>query len=114
MKTLNICVALLFSIFAVNFSVAQTSIKKESIKVWGNCGRCKKTIETAAKNAGATFANWNENTKLLKVSYNSSTSNSEKIQKSIAASGYDTQNFKADDQAYKKLDECCQYDRKTN
>ena len=112
MKTLNIYAPLLFSIFAINFSLAQTSEKKENIKVWGNCGMCKKTIETAAKTAGATYASWNENTNFLKVSYNSSRSNSEKIQKAIAASGYDTQDFNASDNAYENLHDCCKYPRK--
>jgi hypothetical protein len=112
MKTLNICAALLFSIFATNFSFAQTSIKKETLKVWGNCGMCKKKIETAAKTAGATYASWNEDTKFLKISYNSSKSNSEKIEKAVAASGYDTDNFKASDDAYDELHDCCKYPRK--
>jgi copper chaperone CopZ len=113
MRTLNIYAALFFSIFAINFSFAQTSVKKETIKVWGNCGICKKNIEKAAKVGGATTADWNKETKVLNVSYNSSRSNSEKIQKAIAASGYDTQDFKADDNTYNKLMSCCQYDRNT-
>ena len=113
MKTLNIYAALLFSIFAINFSFAQISVKNETIKVWGNCGMCKNKIEKAAKIGGATTANWNEETKLLKVSYNSSKSNSEKIQTAIAASGYDTQNFKANEKGYNKLMSCCKYERNT-
>lgn len=112
MKTLNIYVALLFSIFAMNFSFAQTALKKETIKVWGNCGMCKNTIEKSAKSAGASYASWNEETKILNVSYTSPT-NSEKIQKAIAASGYDTQEFKADDKAYNNLHGCCKYERNT-
>ncbi|MGI8581567.1 MAG: hypothetical protein ACR2KX_05210 [Chitinophagaceae bacterium] len=113
MKTLNIYAALLFSIFAINFSFAQTSVKSETIKVWGNCGMCKNKIEKAAKAGGATTANWNEKTKILNASYSTSSTNSEKIQKSIAASGYDTQNFNADDNSYNKLMSCCKYDRST-
>ena len=113
MKTLNIYAALLFSIFALNFSFAQTALKKETIKVWGNCGMCKKTIERSARSAGATHASWNEETKILNVTYNSRGSNPEKIQKAIAASGYDTQEFKADDKAYNNLHGCCKYERNT-
>ncbi len=76
MKTLNIYAALLFSIFAVNFSFAQTTVKNETIKVSGNCGMCKNKIEKAAKVGGAETANWNEETKVLNVSYNPSNSNS--------------------------------------
>ncbi|WP_462250013.1 heavy metal-binding domain-containing protein [Ferruginibacter sp.] len=114
MKTLNICAALLFSIFAINTSIAQTAVTKETIKVWGNCGMCKTTIEKAAKKGGATTANWNEESKELKVSYASNKTSSDKIQQSIAKSGYDTQGFTADDKVYNKLHGCCQYDRKVS
>jgi len=112
MKTLNIYAALLFSIFAISTSFAQTTVKKETIKVWGNCGMCKTTIEKAAKKAGATTAGWNEESKELQVSYAVNKTSSDKIQQSIAKSGYDTQDFTADSKAYSNLHSCCQYDRK--
>ena len=80
----------------------------------GECGTCKKKIETAAKKAGATYALWNVDSKELTVKYNSTTTNSAKIQKTIADAGYDTQDFKASDKAYNSLDGCCQYERTTN
>jgi hypothetical protein len=116
MKTLNIYAALLFSIFAVSFSFAQKTTvlnTKENIKVWGNCESCKKRIENAAKSAGAATADWSEESKILALSYDGSKTSSEKIQKAIAASGHDTQNFKGDDKAYNKLPSCCKYDRNT-
>ncbi len=112
MKTLNIYAALLFSIFAINFSFAQGTTKKETIKVWGNCGMCKTTIEKAAKKAGAASANWNEDSKELKVSYAVNKTSSQKLQEAIAKAGYDTQDFTADNNAYNKLHACCKYDRK--
>lgn len=111
MKTLNIYAALIFSIFTINISFAQSTVKEESIKVLGNCGMCKNKIEKAAKSAGATFADWNSETKFLNVSYNPSSSNAVNIQKAIAASGYETQDVKADINAYNKLHGCCKYDR---
>ena len=36
----------------------------------------------------------------------------EKIEISVAAAGYDTEHKEANAEAYKKLDECCQYERK--
>ena len=114
MKTLNIYAAVLFSIFAINFSFAQTAVKKETIKVWGNCGMCKKVIEKAARSAGATAANWNEDSKDLKVSYAVNKTSATKIQEAIARSGYDTQDMTADNTAYSKLPGCCHYDRKTD
>lgn len=73
---------------------------------------CKKTIEKSALAAGATTASWDRKAKVLKVDFNASETNNEKIQKAVAASGYDTEKFTAPDEAYAKLHECCLYDRK--
>ncbi len=99
---------LLFSIF----SFAQTKATTEKIKVWGNCDMCKETIEKAAKSAGATEALWNDEAKVLTVTYASSKTSNKKIQEKVAAAGYDTQDVTAPEKAYKKLHGCCQYERK--
>ena len=112
MKTLSICAVILFSVFSTSQSFAQQSISKETFKVWGNCGMCKKTIEKSAITAGAKTANWNEETHQLQVSYSSAKTSINKIQQAIATSGYDTQDFKANDKAYNNLHGCCQYERK--
>ena len=105
MKTLFV---LLF-ISIASFGFAQT--KTETLKVSGECGSCKKKIESAAKKAGASFASWDVDSKELTVKYNSTSTNSAKIEQAIAAVGYDTQNYKATEEAYNKLDKCCQYER---
>jgi len=69
--------------------------------VWGNCGSCKKHIEKAAKSAGATVANWNQDSKKLNVSYDPAKTTSITIQQAIAKAGYDTQDFSGDNIAYK-------------
>ena len=84
---------------------------QDKFKVAGECGMCKNKIEAAAKSAGATNATWNVDSKELVVKYNSTSSNAAKIQKSIAAVGYDTPKYKATDEAYENLHECCKYDR---
>jgi len=115
MKKQSIFLGLFALLFISLTGFAQKSKNtSENIKVWGNCGMCKKTIETAAKSVGVTEANWNEETKILAVSYNPSKADNKKIQKAIAAVGYDTQDFTAPDDAYFSLHECCQYDRKPN
>lgn len=114
MKSLSISFALLCSLFISQFSLAQSTVKKETIKVWGNCGMCKKNIEKAAKSAGATAASWNEDSKQLKLTYNTSKTSGDKIQQAIAAAGYDTQDKTAGDEAYSNLHGCCQYDRKAD
>lgn len=96
----------------VFFSYAAQAQKKEDIKVWGNCGMCKKVIETAATNAGASKASWSEESKILTVSYNAKKTDASKIQQAVAAAGYDTQDFTAPAEVYSKLHGCCQYERK--
>jgi periplasmic mercuric ion binding protein len=113
MKSFKIIASILFSLFISNTSFAQKdTVKKETVKVWGNCGMCKTKIEKAAKAAGATKANWNEDSKMLQVTYSTNKSSNTKIQEAIAKTGYDTQDFTADNTAYAKLHGCCQYDRK--
>ncbi len=111
MKSISFIAVLLCGLLFSNFSFAQTS-KKETIKVWGNCGMCKKTIEDAAKSAGATTANWNEDSHKLKVVYTTSKTSGEKIQQAVANAGYDTQDFTGNNKAYNNLHSCCQYERK--
>jgi mercuric ion binding protein len=106
--------SLLGTIFLVLFSIVLNAQAPTKIKVSGNCGMCKKHIEKAAKDAGATSASWDKVSKLLTISFDASKTNTDKIETSIAGAGYDTEHKQATEEAYKKLDECCQYDRKTN
>lgn len=96
-------------LFVASASFAQA--KKESFKVAGECGMCQKKIEGAAKKAGASFASWDTESKVLTVRYNNSTASNAKIQKAIAAVGYDTPGYKASDEAYNSLHDCCKYER---
>lgn len=109
MKSIRLLLASMLFL-AVSYS-SQAQVASESFKVAGECGSCKKKIEKAAKDAGATFAQWNQESKVLTIKYNSTSSNKAKIQQSIAKVGYDTPDYKATDDAYNKLDGCCQYDR---
>jgi len=65
-------------------AIAQISFgqsKTDSVKVWGNCDACKKKIEKAATEAGATEANWNEESKILVVTYDAAKTTNLDIQK---------------------------------
>ena len=108
MKTLQIFVLSLFTVILSLNAAAQS--KTETFAVSGECGMCKKKIETAAKAAGASYAVWNVSSKKLTVKFTEA-SNAAKIQQHIAESGYDTPTAKATDDAYNNLHECCKYDR---
>lgn len=80
------------------------------IKVSGNCEMCKDRIETAARSvAGVTQAEWSAETKQLHVSFDKGKTNIDNIQKAIAKAGHDTEKYKAPDDVYKALPECCLY-----
>jgi hypothetical protein len=100
------------AILSLFFTMNVFAQKSEEIKVWGNCGMCKKTIEAAALKAGASVANWNKDTKVLSVEFKEKKTSSQKIQEFVANAGYDTQDVTAPADSYGKLPECCQYSRK--
>ncbi len=95
--------------FAICSVVAQAQEKSSTFKVSGNCGMCKRTIEKAAKIPGVNSFNWDKDKKVATLSFDSSKTTAAAVQKKIAAAGYDTQLFKADEKAYGKLPSCCQY-----
>lgn len=82
----------------------------QEFKVSGNCEMCKERIETAAKSvAGVASAEWSAETKMLHVSFDDGKTSVDAIQKAIAKSGHDTGKYKAPDDVYKALPECCLY-----
>lgn len=110
MKSLKI-----FSIAALlvtsSFIASAQDSKTETIAVNGNCGMCKNNIEKAAKAAGVQDASWDQDKKILTVTYIETATSNKKIQEAVAAAGYDTKEVRATDDSYKKLHACCQYDR---
>jgi copper chaperone CopZ len=118
MKKVKLFITVLLAIFLGTQTYAQmqdhnnmSSSKTETIKVFGNCDMCKSRIEKAAKIEGVSKAEWNDETKLLTLVYDPMKVKSDDVQKKIAASGHDTEKFKADDKAYTGLPGCCKYER---
>ncbi len=96
-----------------NSNTATANLKTDTFKVWGNCGMCKKTIEKSLKIDGIATANWDKDSKIITVAYDSVLVSLPQIQQNIAAAGYDTESIKGDDGAYANLHSCCQYERKS-
>ena len=86
-------------------------ISTSTFKVWGNCGMCEDKIEGSLKLNGVKEADWNSDTKIMEVSYDSTIITLDEIHKKIAATGYDTEKYKSSDSTYSNLHECCQYKR---
>jgi hypothetical protein len=105
-----IALILLFSNTTINGQIKNS--KTESAKVYGNCNICKENIEKAGYIKKVATTDWNEDTKMASITYNSKITNKSAILKRIALSGYDNESFLAPDLAYSKLKECCQYERK--
>jgi len=82
----------------------------EMFGVSGNCEMCKERIETAALSVkGVTSAVWDLETKKIHVEFNSMETNIDAIHKAIAKVGHDTEKFKADNQTYNALPDCCKF-----
>jgi copper chaperone CopZ len=86
---------------------------EQTVKIYGNCGMCKKTIEKAGNLNNIATVDWNVATKIATLTYDAKKTNQEAILKRIALSGYDSDTFLAPDNTYSNLPECCQYDRVT-
>jgi copper chaperone CopZ len=114
MKHIKSTLVLLTAVLAITFSSCTAQIKNtktRTLKVYGNCDMCKKNIETATYKKGISKAVWDKETKMAILNYDSTKTNQDEILKRIALAGYDSDNFLAPDDAYNKLDECCQYER---
>lgn len=99
-------------LLSINCNGQIKNAKTETVNVYGNCGTCKKNIETAAYKKKVSSGVWDEDTKVAKITYDSTKTTSDAILKSIALAGYDNMNYLAPDAAYSKLNECCKYERK--
>jgi len=121
MKTIKILFAMMIALITTQSVNAQSDktertvgIKTQTLKVYGECGMCKKRIEKAAYTIeGVKSAVWNENSKVLTLKYSVFKKEAaDNVQKKIATIGYDTEKYSAVDAAYQKLPDCCQYQRK--
>ena len=64
----NLIILIIISIFSIKIQ-AQSTITTSTISVKGNCGECKERIENAADIKGVKNDIWNEETKILAVTY---------------------------------------------
>ncbi|MCU7614343.1 TonB-dependent receptor [Chryseobacterium sp. GMJ5] len=85
---------------------------KHQFQVKGNCEMCKERIETTALKAGASAARYSVDLQTLTLE-TTDTVSPENILKKIAEAGHDNEKFRATDDSYKNLPECCHYERST-
>ncbi|MFO0356009.1 MAG: heavy-metal-associated domain-containing protein [Sphingobacteriaceae bacterium] len=106
MKAIFLILATILLSFKIQ---AQSSVVTSTLSVKGNCEECKERIENAADIKGVKVCKWNSETKVASITYDSSKTNMEAIEKAIAKAGYETSGQKADPKAYAKLPKCCKY-----
>ncbi|MCB0807631.1 MAG: cation transporter [Bacteroidales bacterium] len=111
MKSIVAIAILMLSFGSLEAQDATTKTKK--FKVYGNCGMCENRIEKAAKAIdGVSEADWDKETKMIEVTFNSDKTTLEDIHHSIADAGHGTDLKTAKDSTYDDLPCCCHYDRK--
>jgi copper chaperone CopZ len=86
-----------------------SGFRHAEIRVSGNCEMCRETIESSLQIPAVKKAHWEPETGILEVDFDSKSISLHQIRQKIAAAGYDTDSVRADQKAYSKLHECCQY-----
>ena len=102
-------VSIVLSTMACNAQIKNQ--RTETVKIYGNCGMCESTIEKAGNMKNLTNLDWDKETKMATILYDSLKTSKEEILKRIALFGYDNDTFLAPDDTYSSLPECCQYER---
>lgn len=109
--TSNILVAITVLLSFTSCNAQIKNATTETVKIYGNCGMCEKTIEKAGYLKNIVKIDWNVDTKMATITYDTKKTNQDEILKRIALSGYDSDKFSAPDDVYNNLHGCCQYDR---
>lgn len=102
-------ITLLLSVASASAQIKNATT--ETVKIYGNCGMCKTTIETAGNLKKVAKVEWNKDTKMATLTYDSTKTSQDTILKRIALAGYDSDKFLAPDAVYNQLHGCCQYER---
>jgi copper chaperone CopZ len=108
-KNILMAIILLLSITIANAQIKNA--KTETVKIYGNCGMCETNIEKAGNLKKVAEVDWNKDTKMATLTYDSAKTSQDEILKRIALAGYDSEKFLAPDAAYESLAGCCQYER---
>ena len=95
--------------FTINAQIKNS--KTETVKIYGNCGMCETNIEKAGTIKKVAKVDWNQETQMATLTYDTTKTNQDEILKRIALAGYDSDKFLAPDDVYSNLHGCCQYDR---
>ncbi|TDE05269.1 DUF3347 domain-containing protein [Flavobacterium sandaracinum] len=108
-KKILMAIILLLSVTIASAQIKNS--KTETVKIYGNCDMCKSNIETAGNLKKIAKVEWNKDSKMATLVYDSTKTSQDEILKRIALAGYDSDKFLAPDATYDALHGCCQYER---
>ena len=109
MKNLKSPLLFLFLALISLTSFAGNKAIETTIWVDGVCGMCKDRIELAVDVKGVKFAEYDVDSKELKIVFNEKKITLKEIHELIAKAGHDTKEVKASDEAYANIHGCCKY-----
>ena len=109
MKSLVFFVALVVASSATAQKRLETTFKVE-----GLCGMCEERIEAALDVKGVVLADWDVDSKALRVVYKPQVLSEEQLHALVAGVGHDTERVKATDDVYAGLHGCCKYRENAN
>jgi len=99
---------LFISIYTFSFAQQDSTA---TFEVAGNCAMCKQRIEKAAQIPGVSKAVWDGQTQKATVVFNPQKTSSTQVKQAIADAGHDAGEFRAKDETYEALHQCCLYER---
>lgn len=111
MRTLLLLPALLATAVLMGCASQIHNARTVAVHITGNCGMCEKTIEQAALVKGVASANWDKDSKMADLTWDSTRTTEDAVLRRIAEAGYDNERYLAPDAAYAALPACCQYER---
>jgi len=104
-------IVVLAIVFAALVSCTSKPNAHADFFVRGNCEMCKERIDKSVLAiSGVDKADWNVDSKMINVDYDSTKVSSMQIEEIIAATGHATKDVAMDSSAHAQLPKCCQVD----
>lgn len=111
MKSIILMMAMSVSLSLTACTPRIKNAKTVSVKIYGNCEMCETTIEKAGNVKKIARVDWNKDTKMASITFDTKKTTQDEILKRIALAGYDSDQFLAPDNVYASLPQCCKYER---
>jgi copper chaperone CopZ len=93
------------------FGASAQDKKTVTAKFWvaGICGRCEQTIEKTMDTKGVVSADYDLESNMLTVTYNTKKINEEQLHQLLNEAGYDTEKSTCSEEQYGRVHSCCKY-----